>query len=161
MHTMPYWDKRFARMAERFPDVTVDQFHIDILTANFVLKPEFFDVVVGSNLFGDILSDLGPACTGTIAIAPSANLNPERVHPSMFEPVHGSAPDIAGQGIANPIGAIWAGAMMLDHLGYSQAHDDIMSAIQSTLLEPSALTPDMGGRADTQTLGKAIAGSIP
>lgn len=160
MHTMPYWDQRFAAMAAHYPQVVTDQFHIDILAANFVLKPEFFDVVVGSNLFGDILSDLGPATTGTIAIAPSANLNPERSSPSMFEPVHGSAPDIAGQYVANPIGAIWAGAMLLDHLGHPAAAASIMAAIENTLREPSALTADMGGRAGTVDLGKAIAAAI-
>jgi tartrate dehydrogenase/decarboxylase / D-malate dehydrogenase len=156
IHSMPYWDTRVAAMAQRYPELEVDQYHIDILTANFVRMPEHFDVVVGSNLFGDILSDLGPACTGTIAIAPSANLNPGREQPSMFEPVHGSAPDIAGQGIANPIGAIWAGAMMLQHLGYPQAHDAIMAAIEHVLRARSAMTRDMGGRARTQDLGKAI-----
>jgi tartrate dehydrogenase/decarboxylase/D-malate dehydrogenase len=160
IHSMPYWDSRFAKMAQDYPDVAVDQYHIDILTANFVRMPDHFDVVVGSNLFGDILSDLGPACTGTIAIAPSANLNPAKEFPSMFEPVHGSAPDIAGQGIANPIGMIWAGAMMLDHLGHRDAHDSIMTAIENVLREGENLTPDMGGGADTEGLGKAIAASI-
>jgi tartrate dehydrogenase/decarboxylase/D-malate dehydrogenase len=160
IHSMPYWDSRFARMALEYPDVTVDQYHVDILAANFVLKPDHFDVVVGSNLFGDILSDLGPACTGTIAIAPSANLNPAKECPSMFEPVHGSAPDIAGQGIANPIGTIWAGAMMLDHLGHSDAHDSIMLAIENTLRNHDSLTPDMGGKSNTVELGKAIAAAI-
>ncbi len=160
MHTMPYWDSRVAEMSKQYPEVHVDQYHIDILTANFVRMPDHFDVVVGSNLFGDILSDLGPACTGTIAIAPSANVNPAKEHPSMFEPVHGSAPDIAGQGIANPIGAIWAGAMMLQHLGHQDAHDDIISAIENVLREGAQLTPDMGGKADTTSLGKAIAASI-
>jgi len=160
MHTMPYWDSRVAAMAKNYPDVTVDQYHIDILTANFVRMPDHFDVVVGSNLFGDILSDLGPACTGTIAIAPSANLNPAREHPSMFEPVHGSAPDIAGQGIANPIGTIWAGAMMLQHLGHQDAHDTIIAAIENTLRERVNLTPDMGGTASTEELGEAIAAAI-
>lgn len=160
IHTMPYWDSRVADMAKRFPDVQVDQYHIDILTANFVRMPDHFDVVVGSNLFGDILSDLGPACTGTIAIAPSANLNPSNDHPSMFEPVHGSAPDIAGQGIANPIGTIWAGAMMLQHLGHHDAYDSIMSAIENVLREAAQLTPDMGGNSDTTTLGKAIESAI-
>lgn len=147
-------------MGEHYPDVNVDQFHIDILTANFVRMPEHFDVVVGSNLFGDILSDLGPACTGTIAIAPSANMNPEKVHPSMFEPVHGSAPDIVGQGIANPIGTIWAGAMMLQHLGHPAVHDAILGAIERVLRDGKRLTPDMGGKATTQSLGKAIAASV-
>jgi len=160
IHSMPYWDSRVAEMAMAYPDVAVDQYHIDILTANFVRMPEHYDVVVGSNLFGDILSDLGPACTGTIAIAPSANLNPEREHPSMFEPVHGSAPDIAGKGIANPIGMIWAGAMMLDHLGHQDAHDSIIRAIENVLREGANLTPDMGGSADTESLGKAIAAAV-
>jgi len=160
MHSMPYWDARVREMSKHYPDVDVDQFHIDILTANFVRMPDHFDVVVGSNLFGDILSDLGPACTGTIAIAPSANLNPGKEHPSMFEPVHGSAPDIEGQGIANPIGTIWAGAMMLQHLGHQDAYDSIMSAIESVLRESSVLTPDMGGKADTISLGKAVETSI-
>jgi len=157
---MPYWDKRFAEMAKSYPGVEIDQYHIDILTANFVRMPDHFDTVVGSNLFGDILSDLGPACTGTIAIAPSANLNPAKEFPSMFEPVHGSAPDIAGMGIANPIGMIWAGAMMLDHLGHRDAHDTIMTAIENTLRDGASLTPDMGGKADTEGLGKAIAAAI-
>jgi tartrate dehydrogenase/decarboxylase/D-malate dehydrogenase len=160
IHSMPYWDARVANMSKSYPDVEVDQFHIDILTANFVRMPEHFDVVVGSNLFGDILSDLGPACTGTIAIAPSANMNPEKLHPSMFEPVHGSAPDIAGKGIANPIGTIWAGAMMLQHLGHGGAHDSIMSAVESVLREGAQLTRDMGGQASTQELGKAIADAL-
>ena len=160
IHSMPYWDSRVAEMAKNYPDVTVDQYHIDILTANFVRMPDRFDVVVGSNLFGDILSDLGPACTGTIAIAPSANLNPSGEHPSMFEPVHGSAPDIFGQKIANPIGTIWAGAMMLQHLGHQDAHDTIMTAIESTLRERASLTPDMGGKANTEDLGKTIESAI-
>jgi tartrate dehydrogenase/decarboxylase/D-malate dehydrogenase len=160
MHSMPYWDSRVAEMAKDYPDIEVDQYHIDILTANFVRMPGHFDVVVGSNLFGDILSDLGPACTGTIAIAPSANLNPTNEYPSMFEPVHGSAPDIFGQDIANPIGTIWAGAMMLQHLGHVDAHDSIMTAIENTLKESTNLTPDMGGKASTGELGKAIAAAI-
>lgn len=156
--TMPYWDERVAEMAKQYPDVKVDKFHIDILTAHFVQRPDCFDVVVGSNLFGDILSDLGPACTGTIGIAPSANLNPDRRFPSLFEPVHGSAPDIAGKGIANPIGQIWCGAMMLDFLGHKAAHDAIMQAIESVLQPGSGAprTPDLGGRANTQEVGKAI-----
>lgn len=160
--TMPYWDERVEAMAKEYPDVTVDKFHIDILTAHFVQRPDFFDVVVGSNLFGDILSDLGPACTGTIGIAPSANLNPTRQHPSLFEPVHGSAPDIAGQGIANPIGQIWCGAMMLDHLGYREAHDAVMRAIEATLQPGSGAprTRDLGGNARTIDVGKAIAEAV-
>lgn len=160
IHSMPYWDSRVAEMSKNYPDIKVDQFHIDILTANFVRMPEHFDVVVGSNLFGDILSDLGPACTGTIAIAPSANMNPEKDHPSMFEPVHGSAPDIAGRGISNPIGAIWAGAMMLQHLGHPEAHDTVMTAVENVLREGAHLTRDMGGKADTIELGKAIESAI-
>jgi len=160
--TMPYWDERVLEMAKHYPDVTVDKFHIDILSAHFVQRPDFFDVVVGSNLFGDILSDLGPACTGTIAIAPSANLNPERRFPSLFEPVHGSAPDIAGQAKANPIGQIWSGALMLDFLGYRSAHDVVMSAIERCLQSDSGAprTADLGGSASTQDLGRAIAGLI-
>ena len=133
--TMPYWDERVKEVSKRFPDVTWDQYHIDILTAHFVLNPDKFDVVVGSNLFGDILSDLGPACTGTIGIAPSGNINPERAFPSLFEPVHGSAPDIAGQGIANPVGQIWSAAMMLDHLGEPEAAKAIVAAIERTLAD--------------------------
>jgi len=160
--TMPYWDERVAEMAKHYPDVRVDKFHIDILTAHFVQRPDFFDVVVGSNLFGDILSDLGPACTGTIAIAPSANLNPERKFPSLFEPVHGSAPDIAGQQKANPIGQIWSGALMLDFLGHRAAQDAIMTAI-ARYLEPASGAPrtaDLGGSARTQDVGRAIASLV-
>jgi len=157
--TMPYWDERVETMATDYPQVKVDKFHIDILTANFVLHPDWFDVVVGSNLFGDILSDLGPACTGTIGIAPSANINPQGRFPSLFEPVHGSAPDIAGKGIANPIGQIWSGAMMLEHLGHQAAADAVVKAIEAVLAEgdPAVLTPDIGGQGSTQTLGRAIA----
>ena len=160
IHSMPFWDSRFAEMAKKYPDVKTDQYHINILTANFVRMPEHFDVVVGSNLFGDILSDLGPACTGTIAIAPSANINPTHEFPSMFEPVHGSAPDIYGQKIANPIGAIWSGAMMLQHLGHQDAHDAIMLAVEQVLRARDNLTPDMGGTATTEELGKAIAAAV-
>ncbi|SFO78253.1 tartrate dehydrogenase/decarboxylase / D-malate dehydrogenase [Variovorax sp. OK605] len=160
--TMPYWDERVAEMGKNYPGVTLDKFHIDILTAHFVQRPDFFDVVVASNLFGDILSDLGPACTGTIGIAPSANLNPERTTPSLFEPVHGSAPDIAGKGIANPIGQIWCGAMMLEFLGHKQAHDAILSTIEKVLAPQSGAprTPDIGGNASTSDLGKAIAEAL-
>ncbi|MDA8961771.1 tartrate dehydrogenase [Congregibacter sp.] len=160
IHSMPYWDSRVEAMSTQYPQITVDQYHIDILTANFVRMPDHFDVVVGSNLFGDILSDLGPACTGTIAIAPSANINPERSGPSMFEPVHGSAPDIAGQGVANPIGMIWSGAMMLAHLGRQDVHDSIMQSIENVLKEGACLTPDMQGSATTEELGKAIAEAV-
>jgi tartrate dehydrogenase/decarboxylase/D-malate dehydrogenase len=157
--TMPYWDERVVEMAKSYPEIAVDKFHIDILTANFVLHPDWFDVVVGSNLFGDILSDLGPACTGTIGIAPSANINPEGNFPSLFEPVHGSAPDIAGKGIANPIGQIWSGAMMLEHLGYKEASDAMVTAIEDVLSggDNQVLTRDVGGQGTTASLGKAIA----
>ena len=157
--TMPYWDERVKAMGAAYPEVKVDQYHVDILTAQFVRNPHWFDVVVGSNLFGDILSDLGPACTGTIAIAPSANLNPEREYPSMFEPVHGSAPDIYGQGIANPVGQIWAGAMMLDHLGCPEAAASVMAAIEH-VLGHGPRTPDMGGKASTTDMGMAIADAV-
>ena len=157
---MPYWDERFEVVSKDYPDVTTDKFHIDILSAHFVRNPDWFDVVVGSNLFGDILSDLGPAVTGTIGIAPGSNINPEKDHPSMFEPVHGSAPDIAGQGIANPIGTIWAGAMMLQHLGHQAAHDDMVTAFENVLREGAHLTRDMGGKASTEELGKAIEAAI-
>ena len=146
---MPYWDERVEAMAKNFPDVKWDKYHIDILSALFVLKPDRFNVVVASNLFGDILSDLGPACTGTIGIAPSGNINPERAFPSVFEPVHGSAPDIAGQGIANPIGQIWSGAMMLEHLGETEAAQAIVSAIEKALADPKLRTRDLAGAADT------------
>ena len=158
--TMPYWDERVVAMAKSYPDVRWDKFHIDILTANFVLHPDWFDVVVGSNLFGDILSDLGPACTGTIGIAPSGNINPERRFPSVFEPVHGSAPDIAGQGIANPIGQIWSGAMMLGHLGEGEAEREIVAAIERVLAEKTLRTRDLGGNADTAACGKAVADAL-
>ena len=157
IHTMPYWDERFAAIGAEYPDIRTDQYHIDILTANFVLHPDWFDVVVGSNLFGDILSDLGPAVAGTIGVAPSANINPSREFPSMFEPVHGSAPDIAGKGIANPIGQIWSGAMMLEHLGHQDAAAKVEQAIETVLQEPELRTPDLGGKATTVALGKAIA----
>jgi tartrate dehydrogenase/decarboxylase/D-malate dehydrogenase len=156
--TMPYWDERVEAMSRQYPEVTVDRFHIDILTAHFVQRPQHFDVVVASNLFGDILSDLGPACTGTIGIAPSANLNPTGAWPSLFEPVHGSAPDIAGKGVANPIGQIWSAALMLDFLGHRDAHDAILSAIEASLADPHApRTADLGGRAGTSDVGQAIA----
>ena len=156
--TMPYWDERVEAMARQYPEVAVDRFHIDILTAHFVQRPQHFDVVVASNLFGDILSDLGPACTGTIGIAPSANLNPTRAWPSLFEPVHGSAPDIAGKGVANPIGQIWSAALMLDFLGHRAAHDAVLQAIESVLSDPHApRTADLGGRAGTADVGQAIA----
>ncbi|WP_323054971.1 isocitrate/isopropylmalate family dehydrogenase [Dechloromonas sp. A34] len=162
--SMPYWDERVEAMAAHYPEVCWDKSHIDILTAFFVLHPDRFDVVVASNLFGDILSDLGPACTGTIGIAPSANLNPERSFPSLFEPVHGSAPDIYGRNIANPIAQIWSAAMLLDFLGngdvrYTAAHDAIVKAIE-TVLVAGPRTPDMGGTANTTDVGKAVAAAL-
>src|SRR6266849_544122 len=160
IHTMPFWDECFHAMAAKFPEIRTDQFHIDILTAHFVRHPDWFDVVVGSNLFGDILSDLGPAVVGSIGIAPSANLNPEKEFPSMFEPVHGSAPDIAGRGIANPIGQIWSGAMMLRHFGQHEAADAIEKAIEEVLATPEFRTPDVGGNATTEIVGKAIAAKL-
>ncbi len=160
IHTMPFWDERMSLMAGNYPDVATDQYHIDILTAHFVRNPQWFDVVVGSNLFGDILSDLGPAVAGSIGIAPSANLNPERTFPSMFEPVHGSAPDIAGRGISNPIGTIWAGAMMLDHLGHKEASESVIRAVEDCLGNGGPRTADLGGLADTKTVGEAIASAI-
>jgi tartrate dehydrogenase/decarboxylase / D-malate dehydrogenase len=158
--TMHYWDERVEAMAGNYPDVTWDKYHIDILTAHFVLNPDKFDVVVASNLFGDILSDLGPACTGTIGIAPSGNINPDRKFPSLFEPVHGSAPDIAGKGIANPVGQIWTGAMMLDHLGHAEAADAILAAIEKVLADETTRTADLGGKANTEECGKAVAAAL-
>ena len=157
--TMPYWDERFKAISAEYPDVQTSQYHIDILTAHFVQHPDWFDVVVGSNLFGDILSDLGPACTGTIGIAPGGNINTEREFPSMFEPVHGSAPDIAGRHVANPIGQIWSGAMMLEHLGHKDAADAIVKAIEA-VLTGGPRTRDMGGTANTSDVGKAIADAV-
>jgi tartrate dehydrogenase/decarboxylase / D-malate dehydrogenase len=160
--SMPYWDTRVEAVAAEHADagLTVDKFHIDNLVAQLILRPAFFDVVVGSNLFGDILSDLGPALTGTIGIAPSANINPERTHPSLFEPVHGSAPDIAGQGIANPVGMIWAAQMLLEHLGEADAAAAVMRAIELTLADAATRTRDLGGEADTRTCGAAVAAAI-
>lgn len=160
IHTMPYWDERFEAIAAEYPNLETDKYHIDILTAHFVLHPDWFDVVVGSNLFGDILSDLGPAVAGSIGIAPSANINPEGDYPSMFEPVHGSAPDIAGKKIANPIGQIWSGAMMLEHLGHQAAAADIVTAIENVLVGGGPKTPDIGGQAGTSDLGDAIVGAL-
>ena len=154
--TMPYWDELFEQMSKKFSNIRTDKYHIDILCAHFVLNPNMFDVVVASNLFGDILSDLGPACTGTIGIAPSGNINPENKYPSLFEPVHGSAPDIAGKGIANPVGQIWAGAMMIDHFGFKEASEELVEAISSTLSEENLRTADLAGKADTKSVGKAI-----
>ncbi|KAK0371786.1 D-malate dehydrogenase [Colletotrichum limetticola] len=160
--SMPYWDSRVVEMAKNYEDVQVDKYHIDILTAHFVQRPDIFDVVVGSNLFGDILSDLGPACTGTIAIAPSANINPDGKFPSLFEPVHGSAPDIAGKGVANPVGMIWAGQMLLQHFGFTDAANLVLKAIENVLgrAEAAVLTPDMKGSGNTTAFGAAIEAEI-
>ena len=160
VYTMPFWDERFAAISKKYPDVKTDQFHIDILTAHLVAHPDWFDVVVGSNLFGDILSDLGAAVVGSMGLAPSANLNPEREYPSLFEPVHGSAPDIAGKGIANPIAQIWSGAMMLEHLGERQAARAVEQAIFKVLASSSVRTRDIGGKASTRDMGEAIAAEI-
>jgi tartrate dehydrogenase/decarboxylase/D-malate dehydrogenase len=160
-HSMPYWDERFRAIASEYPDVRADQYHIDILAARLVMSPERFDVIVGSNLFGDILSDLGPGTTGTLGLAPSANIDPSRRSPSMFEPVHGSAPDIAGQGVANPIAQIWAAAMMLDNLGEAAAGAAVVRAIETVLGDPGApKTPDLGGRASTADLGAAVVATV-
>jgi tartrate dehydrogenase/decarboxylase/D-malate dehydrogenase len=156
IHSMPYWDERFAEMARQYPDVKTAQYHIDILTAHFVQHPDWFDVVVGSNLFGDILSDLGPAIAGSIGLAPGGNINPEKEHPSMFEPVHGSAPDIAGQGIANPIAQIWTGAMLLEHLGHAAAAHAIVRAIETVVADGKTVTRDLGGKASTGEVGAAL-----
>ncbi|MBK1695640.1 tartrate dehydrogenase [Rhodovibrio salinarum] len=155
-HTMPFWDEAVAKFAEHYPDVTTDQYHIDILAAHFVAHPDWFDVVVGSNLFGDILSDLGPAVAGGIGVAPSANLNPTREKPSMFEPVHGSAPDIAGKGIANPIAALWSASMLLDHLGETTPAADLLNAIEAVSGEGKVVTPDLGGTATTRSLTNRV-----
>jgi tartrate dehydrogenase/decarboxylase/D-malate dehydrogenase len=157
IHSMPYWDERFAATARQYPQVKTAQYHIDILAAHFVQHPDWFDVVVASNLFGDILSDLGPAIAGSIGLAPGGNINPEKEHPSMFEPVHGSAPDIAGKGIANPIAQIWTGAMMLDHLGHPDAARAVVGAIERAVADATVLTRDLGGKASTSEVGQAIA----
>ena len=160
VYTMPFWDERFAQISKKYPHVKTDQYHIDILSAHFVSRPDRFDVVVGSNLFGDILSDLGAAVVGSMGLAPAANINPEREYPSMFEPVHGSAPDIAGKKIANPIAQIWSGAMMLDHLGETKAARAVEDALFKVLARRDPLTPDIGGKAGTETMGKAIAEEV-
>ncbi len=160
VHTMPFWDERFAAAKARHDGVATAQFHIDILTAHFVLHPDWFDVVVGSNLFGDILSDLGPAVAGSIGIAPAANIDPTRTSPSMFEPVHGSAPDIAGKGVANPVAAVWTAAMMLQHLGEADAARDLETAIEASLTRPETRTRDLGGTADTAASEAAILAAL-
>src|SRR2546425_9840067 len=160
IHSMPYWDERFAAMAKQYSDVKTSQYPTDILTAHFVQPPDWFDVVVGSNLFGDILSDLGPAIAGSIGLAPGGNINPEKEYPSMFEPVHGSAPDIAGKGIANPVAQIWTGAMMLEHLGHADAARAVVAAIERLVEDGKTRTRDLGGRASTSEVGQAIAGLL-
>ncbi|MGH7358291.1 MAG: tartrate dehydrogenase [Candidatus Rokuibacteriota bacterium] len=160
IHSMPYWDERFAAVAREYPDVKTAQYHIDILTAHFVQHPDWFDVVVGSNLFGDILSDLGPAIAGSIGLAPGGNINPEKEHPSMFEPVHGSAPDIAGKGIANPVAQVWTGAMLLEHLGHAAAAQAVVKAIETVVAEGQTVTRDLGGKASTREVGEALAALI-
>jgi tartrate dehydrogenase/decarboxylase/D-malate dehydrogenase len=160
VYSMPFWDERFAAISKKYPDIKTDQYHIDILTAHFVAHPDWFDVVVGSNLFGDILSDLGAAVVGSMGLAPSANLNPEREYPSTFEPVHGSAPDIAGRGIANPVAQIWSGAMMLEHLGEKEAAHAIEQAIFKVLARSDVRTRDIGGNANTKEMGEVIAAEL-
>ena len=160
IHSMPYWDERFAAIAWEYPDVKTAQYHVDILTAHFVQHPDWFDVVVGSNLFGDILSDLGPAIAGSIGLAPGGNINPEKTHPSMFEPVHGSAPDIAGKGIANPVAQVWTGAMLLEHLGHAAAAHAVVRAIETLVAEGKTVTRDLGGKASTREVGQALASLI-
>ena len=160
VHTLPFWDEVVAERAAAYPDVQVDSEHIDALAAKFVLQPQRFDVVVGSNLFGDILSDLAAAVAGSIGIAPSANLDPTREFPSMFEPVHGSAPDIAGKGIANPVGAVWSAAMMLDHLGFPEAAADVLAAMEATLAQPQTRTGDLGGTASTAEVTAALVAEL-
>ena len=160
IHSMPYWDERFAAMARQYPQVRTAQYHIDILTAHFVQHPDWFDVVVASNLFGDILSDLGPAIAGSIGLAPGGNINPEKEHPSMFEPVHGSAPDIAGKGIANPVAQAWTGAMMLEHLGHADAAAAVVRAVERLVADGSTVTRDLGGKASTREVGEALAALV-
>jgi tartrate dehydrogenase/decarboxylase/D-malate dehydrogenase len=160
IHSMPFWDERFAAVAQEYPDVRTAQYHIDILTAHFVQHPDWFDVVVGSNLFGDILSDLGPAIAGSIGLAPGGNINPEKEYPSMFEPVHGSAPDIAGKGIANPVAQIWTGAMLLEHLGHAAAAHAVVQAIETVVADGRTVTRDLGGKASTREVGEALASLI-
>jgi tartrate dehydrogenase/decarboxylase / D-malate dehydrogenase len=159
-HTMVLWDEAVEAVAASYPSVSWRKYHVDALAARMVTDPASIDVIVASNLFGDILTDLGAAVSGSLGVAPGANINPERTHPSMFEPIHGSAPDIAGKGIANPIGSIWAGAMMLDHLGERAAHDRIVGAIERVLAEDGPRTPDLGGRATTRDVTAAIRKSL-
>ena len=160
VHTLPFWDEVVAERAAEYPDVRMDSEHIDALAAKFVLQPQRFDVVVGSNLFGDILSDLAAAVAGSIGIAPSANLDPTKEYPSMFEPVHGSAPDIAGSGVANPVGAVWSAALMLEHLGHEDAANEVLAAMESTLAKPETRTGDLGGSASTVEVTEALVAQL-
>jgi tartrate dehydrogenase/decarboxylase/D-malate dehydrogenase len=155
-HAMVLWDEVVAEVAKDYPDVTFRKYHVDALCARMVTHPDTLDVIVASNLFGDILTDIGSAISGSLGVAPGGNINPDRTTPSMFEPIHGSAPDIAGKGIANPIAAIWAGAMMLDHLGARAAHDSILSAIERVIGDERVKTPDLGGKATTKEMTKAV-----
>ena len=155
-YAMVFWDEVFRQLQSEYPDIACRQYHVDALAARFITAPESLDVVVGSNLFGDILTDLGGALQGSLGVPPSGNINPERRYPSMFEPVHGSAPDIAGKGIANPIAAIWAGAMMMDHLSHPEVSALILRAIEAVTAEGKTLTPDLGGTATTHEVGEAI-----
>jgi tartrate dehydrogenase/decarboxylase/D-malate dehydrogenase len=159
-HSMVLWDEVVADVARAYPQVTLQKYHVDAMAARMVNHPESFDVIVASNLFGDILTDLGAALTGSLGLAPGANINPERRYPSMFEPIHGSAPDIAGRGIANPVGAIWAGAMMLEHLGEREAAAAVLRAIESVMAGARVRTPDLGGQATTRELAEAIRAAL-
>jgi tartrate dehydrogenase/decarboxylase/D-malate dehydrogenase len=159
-HSMVFWDEVADVVRRDYPSVEYRRYHVDALAARMVTHPATLDVIVASNLFGDILTDIGSAISGSLGIAPGANINPEREYPSMFEPIHGSAPDIAGKGIANPIGAIWAGAMMLDHLGHRDLHDRILNAVERVVQSGKIRTPDLGGHATTVELGEAIVKEI-
>ena len=159
-HSMVLWDEVCDVVAGAYPSVNARKYHVDAIAARMVSHPQTLDVIVASNLFGDILTDIGSAISGSLGIAPGANINPEREYPSMFEPIHGSAPDIAGKGIANPIGAVWAGAMMLDHLGHRDLHDKVLGAIERVVASGKVRTPDLGGQAKTDEMAKAIASEI-
>jgi tartrate dehydrogenase/decarboxylase/D-malate dehydrogenase len=159
-HSMVLWDQVTDTVAAEFPSVTVRKYHVDALAARMISHPQTIDTIVASNLFGDILTDIGSAISGSLGIGPGGNINPERDYPSMFEPIHGSAPDIAGKGIANPIGTIWAGAMMLDHLGHRDLHDRVVAAIERVVASGSARTPDLGGKATTIDVARAIESEV-
>jgi tartrate dehydrogenase/decarboxylase/D-malate dehydrogenase len=159
-HAMVLWDEVVAEVAVDFPDVTFRKYHVDAIAARMITHPHTLDVIVASNLFGDILTDIGSAISGSLGVGPSGNINPDRTTPSMFEPIHGSAPDIAGKGVANPVAAIWAGAMMLDHLGERTAHDSILGAIERVIADERVKTPDLGGRATTADMTKAVTAAL-